>query len=165
MNTTEITHIYFDWASTLAYSKMRNIFLYSKTIEDKLSVLYQDTEYILKYLTSKGYILGIISNTSKDKNTFLESLADTKLLNYFKGAIILSNGQYKKPCKEIFNDALTIDCITPEKAVMVGNNYYKDIVGAFNVNMFTVYIDREKIIHEPIYNIKIDELNELINYF
>jgi HAD superfamily hydrolase (TIGR01549 family) len=165
MNTTEITHIYFDWASTLAYSKMRNIFLYSKTIEDKLSVLYQDTDYILKYLTSKGYILGIISNTSKDKNTFLESLAETKLLNYFKGAIILSNGQYKKPCKEIFNDALTIDCITPEKAVMVGNNYYKDIVGAFNVNMFTVYIEREKIIHEPLYNVKIDELNELIHYF
>ncbi len=165
MNKNEISHIYFDWASTLAYSKMRNIFLYSKTIEDKLSVLYQDTEYILKYLTSKGYILGIISNTSKDKNTFLASLADIKLLNYFKGAIILSNGQYKKPCKEIFNDALTIDGITPEKAVMVGNDYYKDIVGAFNINMHTVYIEREKIIHEPIYNIKIDELNELINYF
>jgi FMN phosphatase YigB (HAD superfamily) len=165
MNKNEITHIYFDWGSTLAYSKIKNIFLYSKTIEDKLSVLYKDTEYILEYLTSKGYILGIISNTSKDKNTFLESLADTKLLNYFKGAIILSNAQYKKPCKEIFNDALTTDCITPEKAVMIGNNYYKDIVGAFNVNMFTVYIDREKIIHEPIYNIKIDELNELINYF
>ena len=48
---------------------------------------------------------------------------------------------------------------------MVGNDYYKDIIGAFNVNMFTVYIEREKIIHEPIYNIKIDELNELTNYF
>lgn len=165
MKNNEITHIYFDWASTLAYSKMRNIFLYGKTIEDKLAVLYPDTEYILEYLTSKGYILGIISNTSKDKNTFLEALADTKLLNYFKGAIILSNGQYKKPCKEIFNDALITDCITPEKAVMVGNDYYKDIIGAFNVNMFTVYIEREKIIHEPIYNIKIDELNELTNYF
>ena len=43
-----------------------------------------------------------LSNTNKDINAFKESLSNTKLLNYFKGAIILSNGRYKKPCKEIF---------------------------------------------------------------
>jgi putative hydrolase of the HAD superfamily len=171
MREYKIKNIYFDWGGTLAYSKKRDEFINNKSEREKLSILYSDAVYILKYLKDKGYTLGIISNTRRDCNKFMEALKIARIMEYFEGAIILSGEhvRYKKPSKEIFNDALTIDGISGENAVMIGNDYYKDIVGGSQMNMYTVYVERivehDKTEEKKIYNWKIKELIELENYF
>lgn len=165
-----IRNIYFDWGGTLAYSRRRDEFVNSECKEEKLSILYEDVVYILEYLKEKGYKMGIISNTRRDKKKFLNSLRETGLMTYFEGAIILSgeDDRYKKPNKEIFNDALTKDGIKGECAAMIGNNYYKDVIGGLEMNMYTVYVERneeKEENEEKKYKIKIKKLKELKNYF
>ena len=162
-----ITHIYFDWSETLAKPRTRNTFLFGKTIQDKLSVLYDDALETLNYLIGKGYVLGIISNTSKKREDIIRSLNETGLIHYFKGSIALSSDKdlCKKGCKKIFNYVLKEDNIKPSQAVMVGNNYVKDVIGSKNAKMKAIFIDRKKMKIKGIEDIKIEELNELSKYF
>ncbi len=166
-NIPVITHIYFDWSETLAKPRMRETFLFGKTIDDKLSVLYDDVLYTLDYLTKKGYTLGIISNTSKNRKDIMNSLKETGLINYFKGAIALSSDKHlcKKGCKKIFEYCLEKDNISANKAVMVGNNYIKDVIGSKNVNMGSIFVDRKKLGIRGVEDLKINEISELVKYF
>ena len=134
-----ITNIYFDWGNTLAYPHMKE-----KFIKDNIyhSVLYPDSLEILQYLHKK-YKIGIISNSKTCKNDFIESLKKSNLIHYFSGAIIFSNEICKKPCKNIFLQALQIDNISPNNAIMIGNNYENDIIGAKNIGINTLYLNRE----------------------
>lgn len=162
-----ITHIYFDWSETLAKPRTRETFLFGKTPKEKLSVLYKDTLYTLDYLCKKGYILGIISNTSKRREDILKSLEDTGLIMFFKGNISLSSDKdlCKKGCRKIFETTLKNDNVDPSRAVMVGNNYIKDIIGSKNVNMGAIFIDRKKLGNIGIEDLKIQQLHELTKYF
>ncbi len=162
-----ITHIYFDWSETLAKPRMREQFLFGKTPEEKLAVLYDDVLYTLKYLNDRGYKLGIISNTSKNRKDVLKALIDSGLMKYFKGTIALSSEEHlcKKGCKKIFEYALENDNIAHYNAVMVGNNYIKDIIGSKNVNMGSIFVDRKKLGIRGIEDLKINEISELIRYF
>ena len=162
-----ITHIYFDWSETLAKPRTREIFLFGKTPKEKLSVLYDDTLYTLNYLVNKGYTLGIISNTSKNRKDILKSLEDTGLIHYFKGTIALSSDKHlcKKGCKKIFEFALENDNIQSNQAVMVGNNYVKDVIGSKNVNMGCIFLDRNKLGIKGVEDLKINQLKDLTKYF
>lgn len=162
-----ITHIYFDWSDTLAYPRTRDTFLYGKTPNEKLSVLFKDTIFILDYLVKKGYTLGIISNTSRKRDEIMASLKETGLIKFFKGAIAFSNDPNlcKKSCRRIFEYVLEKDNVLPKNAVMVGNNYVKDVVGSKNVNMGSIFVDRNKLGVKGIEDIKIHELKELAKYF
>ena len=119
-----VTHIYFDWSGTLAKPKSKKTFLYGSSVAEKCATLLPDTIKLLKYLTKKGYILGIISNSSKPRAKFIESLKECGLFQFFKGAIVFSSqrGMCKKPCREIFTKALQIDKIPASQAMMVGND-------------------------------------------
>lgn len=137
-----ITHIYFDWSKTLAIPKTRDIFISTST----LSVLYPDVFKTLTYLHKKGYTLGIISNTHKNPEDFIKALSKSGLMRFFKGAIALSSDPKlcPKACKKIFNYCLSQDNVSPEHAVMVGDNYQADVLGALGVGMNAVHVNREK---------------------
>lgn len=138
-----ITHIYFDWSGTLAKKDSKKI-LISGTLQEKKATLFSETIPILQYLNKKGYILGIISNTSKDITQLEEALKEIDIYKYFKGAIIFTvKNMCKKPCKEIFNIAMEKDKVHPSKYLMVGDKYKNDILGAKSAGMFTCLVDRE----------------------
>ncbi len=48
----------------------------------------------------------------------------------------------EKPDRKIFEHALTAMGIEPQAALMVGDNYYDDVVGARSVGMDAVLINR-----------------------
>ena len=163
-----ITNIYFDWSGTLAYPRTRDIFLNGRTLEEKLSSLYSDVIYTLDYLTNRGYKLGIISNTSKDKKHILKSLKDTGLIKYFKGTIALSNEKHlcKKGCRQIFEYSLKNDKILPQNSIMIGNNYKKDILGSKNIGMWAIFVDREEsTVTSNIADLTIKNISDLTKYF
>lgn len=127
-----ITHIYFDWSGTLAKSGSKYTFIYGKTRAEKCGTLVPGIKEFLAKLAKMGYILGIISNSSKPRDLFLRSLEECGLRKFFKGAIVFSDqrGLCKKPCADIFQYALKIDKIGPENAMMVGDKLSTDILGA-----------------------------------
>ena len=134
-----ITNIYFDWGDTLAYPHLKKKFIKDN---NPYEVLYPDALEVLEYLNKK-YKIGIISNSRASKDDFLNSLKVSNLIQYFKGSILFSNEICEKPCQNIFSQALQNDNINPNNAVMIGNSYKNDIIGAQKIGMHTLYLNRE----------------------
>lgn len=138
------THVYFDWSGTLAHKGTREIFI-AGNLQVKLATLLPDTIPTLKALHAAGYIIGLISNTSNPPAAFRKALRDAGLLQYIRGAIVTNRpGLCRKPCAGIFEEALAQDGVRPEQAIMVGDKYGKDIVGARRVGMRGVHVPLAK---------------------
>ncbi len=138
-----ITHIYFDWSGTLAKRGSKATFVYGQTTAEKCATLRPGAKRLLQSLKRKGYTLGLISNTSKPANLFLRSLEECGLRDLFSGAIVLNTMDRrlrKKPAPSMFQRALATDGISPSQAMMVGNDYEKDIVGAERAGLMAVQI-------------------------
>jgi len=161
-----ITHIYFDWSGTLAKPETREIFAFSKTREEQLSVLYDDTLDVLEYLTKKGYTLGIITNTGIGRANFMTALHKTGLIEYFEGAIVVGDDEQmcRKGCSEIFEYALGNDDIQATNALMVGDDYERDILSSNTLKMNTAFIDRTNAAEPGVANLKVSNLRELTKY-
>ena len=161
-----ITHIYFDWSGTLAHSGSKDIITSDCNVNDKLATLFPDTITVLKLLYISGYKIGIISNSKKSTDIMLNVLHQLNIRHLFTGSIIFTDGKEigKKPCTSIFNYALTMDSIKPNNAIMVGNDYEKDILGARNAGIKAVFIDRD-ITSNMVDPYRIKTLSELPNLF
>ena len=133
-----LTHIFFDWSGTLAFTGSKKDFISGAGI----STLYPDSIAILHELRRRGYVLGLIVNTSKSPTKFRNELKNSGLMTIFNGPVILSNdpGSCKKPCKGIFKKAL--GTVNPKTTLMVGNDMQKDIYGAKTAGMHTFHINR-----------------------
>ena len=103
---------------------------------------------MLEYLYKAGYTLGIISNSDKDIYYLTSCLTKYNIIQYFKGAILVASmtGMKEKPSSVMFRKALDIDGVIPSNALMVGNKYTVDIIGAKRAGMKTALVDRK---HEP----------------
>ena len=168
-----ITHIYFDWSGTLAHSGSKDILTSNCNLKEKVATLFPDTIKVLTKLSVSGYKIGIISNSKKSVDIMLNVLHQLNIRHLFTGCIIFTGSDKetcKKPCTSIFNYALEMDCIKPDNAIMVGNDYQKDILGARNAGIKAVFINRDitNIRSEivDIYSIKkLSELPKLIKKF
>ena len=166
-----VTHIYFDWSKTLARPQTRDIFINSNgSMKDRLAVLYPDTLPTLEYLFDKGYTLGIISNTHKRPADFIRALSETGLIRYFNGAVALSSDPKlcKKACAKIFNYCLKHDGLLahPDQAVMVGDDYTRDVVGGMRAGMRAIHVDRSHSSGKgATWLTVISTLGELVPYF
>ena len=134
-----VSHIYFDWSGTLAKPVRRGTLK-----RGQCKALYPDVRPMLAYLCHAGYTLGMITNSDKERSFLIGCLSAYGLLPYFKGAIVVASmrGMKKKPAPVIFRRALELDGIDAADALMVGNDFYKDIVGAGRVGMRTAFVDR-----------------------
>ena len=97
------------------------------------------------------------------RNAFKEIVID----KYLNGAVVFSNDadiQTKKPYEEIFIKAMKKDGAKPQSSLMVGNNYEKDIIGAKEVGMNTIFVDREKPCMLGDENVHVHNLHELMYY-
>ena len=161
-----ISHIYFDWSGTLAYSGSKPI-LEKGTIAQKRATLYPDALFILQYLHKKGYKIGIISNTKRDPKLLRKALKEIGVDKFLNGAIVFSNDddiQTRKPYEEIFKKAMRKDGAKPQTSLMIGNDYEVDVIGAKEVGMQTVFVDRQKPCMLGDENVHIHSLRELMYY-
>lgn len=144
----KIRCIIFDWGGTLAYSDTRPKFLFGLNLIDRLESLYSDTIYTLRQLKRAGFYLGLITNTSHSVYSMVRSLNETGV-NYFDFVVTSTETDTcKKPCSRIFTKGLRLlnsDLkikITPAECLYVGNDYFKDIIGAYKNGLQTAYICR-----------------------
>jgi 2-haloalkanoic acid dehalogenase type II len=99
-----------------------------------------DAPALLAGLLAQGLRLGIISNWSADLTEYLERQG---LAMYFEAIIASEAVGSAKPHREIFLKGLTAMGCSPREAVHVGDDYWADVVGAREIGMRAVLIDRD----------------------
>jgi HAD superfamily hydrolase (TIGR01662 family) len=103
--------------------------------------LEADATSTLKTLQEQGYRLGMISNTSDDKN--VQQLVDRDgLRSYFETIVTSAGCGIRKPDERIFQLALDHFRIPPEQAAMVGDALEADILGANRMGVYSIWITR-----------------------
>jgi putative hydrolase of the HAD superfamily len=100
-----------------------------------------DVHETLNQLKEKGLRLGLISNASNtpDINRLIDGHG---LRKYFDIIVISAEEKIRKPDARIFQRALNKIGVKPENAIMVGDTLTADILGAQQVGMRGIWIDR-----------------------
>jgi HAD superfamily hydrolase (TIGR01662 family) len=101
--------------------------------------LVEDAIPTLGLLGRKGYRLGMISNTSDDRN--VQQLIDQHgLRSYFEIILTSAGCGIRKPDALIFQLALEHFKVTAEEAAMVGDTLDADILGANRMGIYSIWI-------------------------
>ena len=102
-------------------------------------VLFDDVLPVLSELKKRGLILGLISNVDKDITSLLDDLG---LTGWLQVVVTSQEAGFTKPSPEIFREAVKRAEIQPHEAIYVGDQYQIDVVGANQVGMRGILIDR-----------------------
>ena len=103
--------------------------------------LEADATATLKTLREQGYRLGLVSNTSDDKN--VQQLLDRwDLRPFFENVITSAGCGIRKPDERIFRLALEHFGVTPAQTAMVGDLLEADVLGANQLGMYSIWITR-----------------------
>jgi putative hydrolase of the HAD superfamily len=100
-----------------------------------------DAQPLLARLRARHIRLGIISNWSADLPDYL---AKHDLAKYFHTVIASEAVGSAKPHREIFLRGLAATGCAPGNAVHVGDDYWADVVGARDIGMWPVLVDRRR---------------------
>jgi YjjG family noncanonical pyrimidine nucleotidase len=113
----------------------------------------------LEYLTSKGYHLHIITNGFNDIQA--KKLSSSGISHLFKNVVTFETVSAKKPDKRIFEHAIKLAGDNLKGSIMIGDNWFADILGARQIGMDTIYYNPAGLEFEesPTYDIR--HLNEL----
>ena len=125
--------------------------------------LFPKTPSTLIYLKSKGYHLGVISDGITIKQW--EKLIRLGLNHFFDEVVTSEEAGVEKPDERIFQ--LALDCMgcQPNKSIMIGNKFNKDIIGAINIGMSAILVNSELTPDEKEYleenNIKLNVVSNI----
>lgn len=109
---------------------------------------------ILEYLYPK-YTLYILSNGFKELQEHKMQTAGIR--HYFKELILSDHIGFNKPHRKLFEYALQRSNSNLRESIMIGDMFETDIVGAANVGMDQIYLNRkenDKTGFKPTYEIK-----------
>ncbi|MBN1296753.1 HAD family hydrolase [bacterium] len=99
---------------------------------------------VLKDLTERGYIIGLISNVFHPAIVYKELFTQWEIIDFFEPLLFSSEFRYKKPNPAIFRYALSwYPQILPEQVMYVGDTWEIDVEGARGVGMVPVWVNRE----------------------
>lgn len=103
--------------------------------------LFSDAIPTLEYLQSK-YKMHIITNGFSTEQHI--KIHRSGLQSFFQTITTSDDAGVKKPDPAIFNQAMHKAAAMPIAAVMIGDNFDADILGADNVGMHTIHYDYHK---------------------
>jgi HAD superfamily phosphatase (TIGR01668 family) len=109
--------------------------------------LEEDAIETLEVLKSRGYRLGIISNTSNDQN--VQGIVNQLGLRpYFEYILTSAALGIRKPDMRIFQAALEHFQVPPAAAAMVGDLLQTDVRGANQMGIYSIWITRRSQVTE-----------------
>lgn len=108
--------------------------LYARPIPDAVSTL--------ETITSRGYPIGLISNTLWEGIGHQYDLMYYGLWRYFDFALFSSDELAWKPFSTIFERAVKRMKLSPKEVVYVGDNLYFDVYGAQQAGLKAVWIEQ-----------------------
>ncbi|MCX7697760.1 MAG: HAD-IIIA family hydrolase [Bacteroidales bacterium] len=128
--------VVFDWGNTLMIDFPDEV---GPMYTWKKIALIEGVDEILPYLRKKNYTLAVATNAGLSHGSDVQkALKRVHIAQFFSYIFTSRDLGYKKPDPLFFEIILKMVCITPNHAVMIGDNYEKDIVGAAHVGMHTV---------------------------
>jgi putative hydrolase of the HAD superfamily len=113
--------------------------IYDEWASNQHFALYDDVDETLRVLKRLGLQLGLISNGHRSLTSFQSHFALDGLISVSVSS--LDHG-YMKPHASIFQAALELMRVPAAEAVMVGDSYPHDVVGAEHVGMRGVLLAR-----------------------
>ena len=124
-------------------------------------IVYPDVEPVLRIL-GEHYTLGLITNGIPDLQR--EKIELSGLKRFFPIIVVSGEVGVGKPEPLVFRWALTQARVEPAAALMVGDNFRRDIAGAARLGMRGVWIVRagvERVAEEAAPHTRITTLDEL----
>ncbi|KAA0564720.1 HAD family hydrolase [Bacillus sp. CH30_1T] len=127
--------------------------------------VYEDTFHVLNEVKDKFQLLLLTNGSPHLQNTKLERTPE--LVPYFEEIIISGDIGKGKPDSAMFLHALDRLRLQKDEVIMVGDNLNTDILGASNLGITTVWINRRQQKPQdiiPDYEIKVlHEVLEIVN--
>ena len=120
--------------------------------------LFPRVEEVLRHLNQK-YRLGIISNSCS--NSVFWILKKKKRVDLFDTIVLSKNVGFRKPDPRIFEYALKITRVLPEEALFIGDSFVKDVLGAKNIGMNTIWITHDDSSLQPSCDAVATEFTEI----
>jgi putative hydrolase of the HAD superfamily len=96
---------------------------------------------------SRDHRLALVTNGAPDVQR--EKLARATLTHYFAAIVISAEIDVGKPDPRIFTTALDAIGATAGDAVMIGDSLPRDIRGAHNAGMRSIWVDRGDVVAKP----------------
>jgi putative hydrolase of the HAD superfamily len=128
-----------EYTRALGSEKLRQMPLFlaelQRGISRKRLAAFAQTQEILAQLKTR-YRLAIVSDGQSVYG--LPELRAVGLADYFAPIIISGDYGYRKPDARLFQAALTELQVRPEEAIFVGNDRFRDVLGARQVGMKTI---------------------------
>jgi putative hydrolase of the HAD superfamily len=128
-----------DYTRSLGPEKLQQIPLFlaemQRGISRKRLVTFPQTHEILAQLKTR-YRLAVVSDAQSAYG--LPELGAVGLAGYFDPIVISGDYGFRKPDARLFQAALTKLEVIPEEAIYIGNDRFRDIMGARQAGMRTV---------------------------
>ena len=144
------------------YKKANDLYHYG--LEHSVALL-ENVDDVMEYLYNKGYRLFVATNglirLQKPRIT------NSSIFKYITDIIISEEVSLDKPNREIFDVLFERNSINPSEAIMIGDNLEKDIQGAKNVGIQSIWYNPTKKENDTsiIPDFEISNLLELKNLF
>ncbi len=110
---------------------------------------YPEIDALLGALKAQGYLLGIVTNGVPDLQR--EKLAGCGVAHLFDAAVVSGEVDCGKPDAGIFRHICGVLGVEPPECVMVGDNPGRDVAGAINAGMRSVWVQRNGRARDPRY--------------
>ena len=130
--------------------------------------LYPGVKEVLSQLRG-NYLMAAVSDGQS--SWAVPELRAVGLRDYFNPVVVSGDLGYRKPDKRIFETVLAEMALVPSEALFIGNDMYRDVFGAHQLGMKTVFFksnqgDQEKAGVEADYIIyNFSELPRAIRFF
>jgi len=123
--------------------------------------LFSDVLSTLKTLKEQNFTLGLLTNLDRDMKPICRELGLEPYINF-----VVTSGEVgaDKPKPPIFLAALQLAAVDASEAVHVGDQYKLDIIGAREVGINPILIDRHNLYSEVSDCPRIHSLTELTQY-
>lgn len=144
-----ITHVIWDLGDTINTPPLGGQDL--KSLDQCPEIqLRSDVKETLGELATQGYILAVLSNTATtDSNGARRLLKRLGVSGYFEYVYAtqskLTHDKPEKPNPEVFSIVLSALRINPEQAVMVGNSWDNDVMGANRSGIHSIWISNPSV--------------------
>jgi putative hydrolase of the HAD superfamily len=124
--------------------------------------IFNDVYRNIEYLKEKKIFSAGITNMEIDGDILINNL---KLNDHLEFIITSKDANSEKPNSKIFNFCLDKANVLPENAILVGDQIESDIIGATNIGITPILIDRYDYYKDFKDCIKISSLDDLRKIF
>ncbi len=105
--------------------------------------IFADTVSVLDRLKKAGKKIGLVSNTIFPENYHVKELAQYRLHSLFDFTIFSSTFGWRKPHPKIYDEAIRLIGLPPERLLFVGDRYLEDYLGPRESGMRAIIRFRE----------------------